>query len=201
MTKSLFITFEGGEGSGKTTQSKRLLEYFKSQNIPCIWTREPGGTKVAEVIREVLIHNDMDVTTELLLALAARNEHLHEVIFPALKAGQVVICDRFIDSSLCYQGHKLGVDKVLHLHKEVFGDIMPDMTFFIDVPVKEGLARAQNRGGNNRFESVPMETHEKLRQCFNKLVEIFPERIIKIDGLKTENEIENIIIERIKHVK
>jgi dTMP kinase len=78
---------------------------------------------------------------------------------------------------------------------------MPDMTFFIDVPVKEGLARAQNRGGNNRFESVPMETHEKLRQCFNKLVEIFPERIIKIDGLKTENEIENIIIERIKHVK
>jgi dTMP kinase len=201
MKRPLFITFEGGEGSGKTTQSKGLHEYFKSINIPCIWTREPGGTKVAEAIREVLIHNDMDVTTELLLALASRNEHLHHIILPALKAGKAVICDRFIDSSLAYQGHKSGIDKVLNLHKEVFGDIMPDMTFFIDIPVKEGLSRAQQRGGNNRFESASIETHEKLRQCFNRLVEIFPERIIKIDGLKTINEIENIIIERVKYAK
>ncbi len=197
MKKPLFITFEGGEGSGKTTQSKRLLEYFKFRKIPCVWTREPGGTEVAEAIREVLVHHDMDVTTELLLALAARNEHLLHVILPSLEKGNIVICDRFVDSSLCYQGHKLGVDRVLNLHKEIFGNIMPDITFFIDVPVEEGLVRANQRGGNNRFESAPIELHEKLRLCFNKLVELFPERIIKIDGLKSEDEIANIVIKRV----
>ena len=201
MNKPLFITFEGGDGSGKTTQSKRLHLYLKSKNIPCIWTREPGGTNIAELIRDVMVNNNMDVTTELLLALAARNEHLQHVILPALRKGEIVICDRFIDSSLAYQGHKLGIEKVLKLHKEVFGDIMPDITFFIDVEVQEGLARAKARGGNNRFDNAPVAMHEKLREYFLKLVDIFPERIIKIDGLKSPDEIENIIIERVENVR
>ena len=201
MKRALFITFEGGEGSGKTTQSKRLQEYFHQKNIPSIWTREIGGTNIAESIRDLIVHNEMDITTELLLAIAARNEHLIHVIMPALEKREIVICDRFVDSSLCYQGYKLGIETVLKFHQQVLGSIMPDISFFIDVPVEEGLKRAVKRGGNNRFESMPIETHEKFRQCFHQLVEMFPERIIKIDGLKSEDEISEIIIEKVKNVK
>jgi dTMP kinase len=138
---SKFITFEGGEGSGKTTQSKLLFEYLKSQNIKCIWTREIGGTEIAEKIRDIILHNEIHIMTELLLVMAARKEHIENVILPALLGGVTVVCDRFIDSTLCYQGQSLGIAKVLGLHKEVFGDFFPDLTFFIDVPVEEGLRR------------------------------------------------------------
>ncbi|MGV2432739.1 MAG UNVERIFIED_CONTAM: dTMP kinase [Rickettsiaceae bacterium] len=199
MTKPLFITFEGGEGSGKTTQSKMLFEYYQGQNIPSIWTREPGGNVIAEKIRELIIYNDMDVKTELLLALAARSEHLKDVILPALKEGKIVICDRFVDSSMCYQGYKLGMEKVLTLHKEVFGDIMPDITFFIDVPVEIGLKRAISRGSSNRFENMPQNIHEKFRECFHNLVKMFPDRIVKVDGTSSPEEIFSIIIKELKN--
>ena len=184
-----FITFEGGEGSGKTTQSKRFFEYLTSQNIKCIWTREIGGTIVAEKIRDIILHNEMDYMTELLLVMAARKEHVDKVILPALKNGITVICDRFIDSTLCYQGGYLGVDNVLDLHKKVFGNFMPDITFFIDVPALEGLKRAGIRGGNNKFEDKDISEHEKIRQNFLRLVEMFPERIIKINGMQSEDEV------------
>jgi len=189
-----FITFEGGEGSGKTTQSKRFSEYLKSQNIKCIWTREIGGTIVAEKIRDIILHNEMDPMTELLLVMSARKDHVDTVIMPALNDGITVICDRFIDSTLCYQGSALGIDKVLDLHRNVFGDFMPDLTFFIDVPAAEGLKRAGIRGGNNKFEDKDVSEHEKIHQNFLGLVEKFPKRIVKIDGLQSEEKVAKDLI-------
>jgi len=189
-----FITFEGGEGSGKTTQSKRFFEYLKSQNIKCIWTREIGGTIVAEKIRDIILHNEMDYMTELLLVMAARKEHVDQVIMPALKEGITVICDRFIDSTLCYQGGYLGIDKVLDLHISVLGNFMPDLTFFIDVPALEGLKRAGIRGGNNKFEDKDISEHEKIRQNFLRLVERFPERIMRINGMQSEYDVAKDLI-------
>ncbi len=189
-----FITFEGGEGSGKTTQSKRLFEYLKSQNIKCIWTREPGGTPIAEKIREIIIHNEADHMTELLLIMAARKEHLDKVILPALNDGVTVICDRFIDSTLCYQGFYVGHEKVLELNKLCVGDIYPDLTFFIDVPVAEGLKRAGSRGENNKFEDKDISEHERIRGCFLDLVKTFPKRIVLIDGMQSEGVVSEDVL-------
>ena len=184
-----FITFEGGEGSGKTTQSKRLFEYLKSQNIKSIWTREIGGTPVAEKIRDVILHNEMDAMTELLLVMAARKEHVDKVILPALNAGIAVICDRFVDSTLCYQGSILGRERVLELHALCIGDIYPDLTFFIDVPVEEGLKRAGARGGNNKFEDKDISEHERIRENFLDLAKVFHKRMKLIDGMQSEDDV------------
>lgn len=189
MTKSLFITFEGGEGSGKTTQSKRLAQYFKDQGKDVTWTREIGGTDISEKIRDLVVYHDMDIKTELLLALAARIEHMKDVIQPALDRGAIVICDRFIDSSLAYQGYRLGIDYGLEIHKHIFGDLMPDITILIDVPVEVALERAKLRGNNNRFESMDIAIHQKIRNCFLDLSEKFVDRIIKIDGVLSEDKI------------
>lgn len=197
MTKPLFITFEGQEGSGKTTQSKRLVEHLQNQGKEAIWTREIGGTDLAEKIRDIVVHNDMDNRTELLLALAARVEHFKNVIKPALDLGKIVVCDRFIDSSLAYQGYDLGIDFVLDVHKQIFGDLMPNITFLIDVPIEVGLKRAKARGGNNRFESMPIEMHEKIRATFHKILDKFQSRIIMIDGNRPEDEVFEDIISQI----
>jgi dTMP kinase len=190
-----FITFEGGEGSGKTTQSKRFFEYLKSQNIKCIWTREIGGTTVAEKIRDIILYNEMDHMTELLLIMAARKEHVDKVILPALKSGVTVICDRFIDSTFCYQGAYIGREKILQLHEFVIGDLYPDRTFFIDVPAVEGLKRACARGGNNKFEDKDISEHDRIRDEFLVLVKMFPKRIVKIDGMQSEDEVSRGVIE------
>jgi dTMP kinase len=189
MKTAKFITFEGGEGSGKTTQSKRIHQYFLDQKIDSIWTREIGGTDLAEKIRDLIVYNDMDERTLLLLAKAARSEHLKYVVEPALEQGKIVVCDRFVDSSAAYQGYKLGIEHVFDIHQKIFGGILPDLTFFIDVPVEIALERAMKRGNNNRFESLPIETHRKYRECFLKLVAMFPERIVKIDGNREQDEI------------
>jgi dTMP kinase len=192
---SKFITFEGGEGSGKTIQSKRLYEDLKSKNIPCIWTREIGGTPVAEKIRDIILHNEMDYMTELLLIMAARKEHVDKVILPALQNGVIVICDRFIDSTLCYQGHIIGYENVLELHKLCVGDIYPDLTFFIDVLAQEGLKRAAARGGNNKFEDKDITEHERIREGFLNLVHMFPKRIVRIDGMQSEDDVARDVID------
>lgn len=194
MTRAKFITFEGGEGSGKTTQSKRLHQYFLDQKIDAIWTREIGGTELAEKIRDLVVYNEMDERTLLLLAKAARSENLQYVVEPALRDGKIVVCDRFVDSSAAYQGYKLGIEHVFEIHKKIFGDIMPDITFFIDVPVEVALERAKLRGNNNRFESLPIEIHQEYRQCFLRLLGMFPDRIIRIDGDRDQDEIFGEII-------
>ena len=192
-----FITFEGGEGSGKTTQSKCLFEYLKSKNIKCIWTREIGGTLVAEKIRDIILHNEMDHMTELLLIMAARKEHVDKVILPALHSGVNVICDRFIDSTFCYQGAYVGREKVRELHEFVIGDLYPDLTFFIDVPAEDGLKRACARGGNNKFEDKDISEHERIRGEFLELVKMFPDRIVKIDGMQSEDEVSRDVVSSI----
>lgn len=197
MTRPIFITFEGQEGSGKTTQSKRLVEYFKSQGRDAIWTREIGGTDLAEKIRDLVVFNDMDTRTELLLAIAARVEHYKHVIKPALDDGKIVVCDRFIDSSLAYQGQELGIDYVFEAHKHIFGELMPDITFYIDVPIEVGLERAKSRGNNNRFESMPMEVHQQIRKAFLEVINKFKDRIIMIDGNRGQEEVFADIINKL----
>lgn len=196
----MFITFEGGEGSGKTTQSKRLYEHLKTKGVEVVWTREPGGTPLSEKIRDVLVKNDMDKKTELLLAVAARVEHYKHVIAPALGANKVVICDRFIDSSLAYQGSELGTNFVMSVHKHIFGDMMPDITFLIDVPVEVGLKRAISRGGNNRFEDMEQEKHQKIRDTFLEVQSAFPERIHLINGNREQDIVFNDITNQLPDI-
>ncbi|MEY3196852.1 MAG: thymidylate kinase [Pseudomonadota bacterium] len=185
MEKIKFITFEGGEGSGKTTQSKMLADSLQSKGYDAIWTREIGGTEVAEKIRNVILNNKMEALTELLLVMAARRDHIENMIKPAIASGKIVVCDRFIDSTLCYQGNILGRDLILDLHKNLLGGLMPDITFFIDVPVEEGMSRALNRGEMNKFDSQNIDAHERIRENFLSLVSTFSERIHKIDGTNT----------------
>lgn len=189
MGRIKFITFEGGEGSGKTTQSKMLASYLQSRGHDVLWTREIGGTEVAEKIRDVILNNKIEVLTELLLVMAARRDHIENIIKPAIARGKIVICDRFIDSTLCYQGDVLGHQLVLDLHHNLLGGLMPDITFFIDVPVEEGVRRASARGGMNKFDNQDIDKHEKIRESFLSLTSVFPERIYKIDGIRKLDEI------------
>lgn len=202
-----FITFEGGEGSGKSTQSKMLYDYLLASGYKVILTREVGGTKEAEKIRDILVHSRLQVTTELLLVMAARCEHLHNVIIPHLKEGYIVICDRFIDSTACYQGmlesslpsaifdqklameqkidteHKLSLSEIYNLYKQILPiPIMPDITFFIDLPPEIALIRAKNRGDNNKFEAKDVQFHQEVYDRFCLIAQMFPERIIRIQA-------------------
>ena len=182
-----FITFEGGEGSGKSTQSKILAEYLKSQGHEVVITREPGGTKNAEEIRKLLINgavNKWDGMTEVLLNFAARNEHIKNLIKPALDAGKWVISDRFFDSTIVYQGYGQGQDisKIHELIKLVVGDIIPDLTILMDYDPEKGVARAQSRGDHNRYEKMGLDFHQKIRNGFLEIAKHNPQRIKVINS-------------------
>ena len=202
MKNPKFITFEGCEGSGKSTQSKLLYEYLINRGEEAILTREIGGTRLAEKIRDLIVNEESLCMTELLMVMAARVEHVESVIKPALKQNKWVICDRFIDSTLSYQGSILGVDPVLQLHCDVFGDFMPDLTFFIDLPLEISISRAKNRGDGNKFEEKPYEFHENVYQHFKMLSRQFKERIVTIDGAGAMEEAHKRIVDllAINHV-
>ncbi|MCC8418216.1 MAG: dTMP kinase [Rickettsia endosymbiont of Glossina mortisans submortisans] len=174
-----FITFEGGEGIGKSTQSQMLYEYLKSQNTPVILTREVGGTAVAEKMREILVHEELLPMSELLQAMAARYDHMARKIIPALQDGHIVICDRFIDSTACYQGLELetGIDLVYNLHKTLMPPLMPDITFFIDVEPDTAIERVNLRNMSNKFDVRGIDFYKKIYDCFKELINRFPERI------------------------
>lgn len=197
MTRAHFITFEGGEGSGKSTQSKMLYEYLLSRDINVIWTREIGGTPEGEQIRDLIMREELLDMSSLLLIMAARFEHVNNLIKPALTNGTWVICDRFIDSSLAYQGEAIGEEKILKLYCDLFGDFMPDKTFFIDLEPSIGLKRAILRGESNKFDLKNIEFHNKVYNKFKSLATSFPERITTIDGTKNVEEIHHEIISRI----
>lgn len=183
--KPLFISFEGGEGCGKSTQTHLLHDYLNSLGIKVLLTREIGGTREAEKIREVLLHGELLPVSELLLVMAARYEHIKKVILPALKDNIWVICDRFIDSTACYQGQAadIGIEKVYELHALMQPEsLLPDLTLFIDVRPDIALARTLARGGNNKFEEKEPEFHQKVYSGFHKLAEKFKHRIIAIDA-------------------
>lgn len=201
---SKFITFEGIEGSGKTTQTKLLQQYFLNKNIGAILTREPGGTKVAEEIRSILIGGDvdkMDGVCETLLNFAARRNHVEKLIKPALDSGKIVICDRFFDSTVAYQGFAEGVDlkTIQTIQKVSIGDIKPDITFLIDTDVDLAFERIKARLDNNRYERMDKEFHKKIREGFLKIAKDNPKRIIVIKGDQEQVKIHEEIIEILKN--
>jgi len=172
VARGRFITFEGGEGAGKSTQVRRLVERLDTAGIPALATREPGGAPGAEDIRRLLVSGDVarwDALTEALLHYAARRAHVKATIAPALAAGTWVVSDRFADSTMAYQGygHGLGREAIDALHRLVVGDFAPDLTFILDLPVERGLARATAAArGEDRYERMDHAFHERLREGF-----------------------------------
>lgn len=188
-----FITFEGGEGSGKTTQLALLAHALEKAELDVVTTREPGGTPGAEEIRNLLVRGTTDrwpPMAEVLLLLAARVDHVETFIQPALEAGSWVLCDRFSDSTLAYQGggHGLGVDRMRNLQKEVLGEFAPDLTLILDLTVEAGLARAFGRAGaqdgpaEDRFERMDLDFHRRIRAVFLELAAAEPGRCQIIDA-------------------
>jgi dTMP kinase len=185
-----FITFEGGDGSGKSTHAAMLAHRLKSLGLDIVLTREPGGSAGAEIIRHILlsgIAKPLGAETEAILFAAARDDHVRSTIYPAVTSGKWVICDRFIDSTRVYQGALGHVDPQLirSLERVTVGSAMPDLTFILDVPASVGLARATQRRGReetDRFEAEGLEFHENLRKAYRALAEREPRRCIIVDG-------------------
>lgn len=203
-----FISFEGGEGSGKSTILKLLADALTQKGFKVICTREPGGINIAEQIRSVILDKDntaMDAKTEALLYAAARRQHLIEKVIPELEKGSIVLCDRFIDSSLAYQGHArgLGIDEIYSINKFAIDDNIPTLTLYLDVRPEVGLARIDKDGARevNRLDLESMEFHSKVREGYQKLIERFPNRIKVINA---ENDIavvlDNALAEVLNHL-
>jgi dTMP kinase len=196
--KAPFITFEGGEGAGKTTQTRQLADRLAGLGIDCLVTREPGGSPFAEEIRALLLSGDLPARgamADALLFLAARADHVAETIMPALEAARWVISDRFADSTFAYQGAAGGVPRatLAELHRLVLGDFRPDLTLILDLPPEIGLARAgarrQHGRGSDRFESREVAYHEALRQGFRTIAADDPARCVLIDARGSPEEV------------
>lgn len=187
--KGLFISFEGTEGSGKTSIIKEVEKYFQNRGNLVLTTREPGGIRISEKIRDILLdkeHTEMDARTEALLFAASRRQHLVEKIRPALKEGRLILCDRFVDSSLVYQGiaRKLGVDEVMQINQFAIENTFPDLTIFVDVKPEVGLKRVFNTANRevNRLDLEKLQFHQMIYQGYMDLIRKFPNRIKRIDG-------------------
>lgn len=195
--KGKFITFEGCEGSGKSTQLRLLSEYLDKTGTPYIMTREPGGSQVAEKIRAIILDKDNEICgeCEALLYAAARIQHLKEIIIPALEKGMLVVCDRFVDSSLAYQGYArgLGMDYVEGINSFALKEYAPDLTIFLDIPPDRAFERKHGVDENDRMELLGMEFHKKVYQGYRELIKKYP-RIIPVNcnGTKFQTS-ENII--------
>ena len=200
--KGLFITFEGGEGSGKTTQIDLLKSYLISKKYDVVTTREPGGTNEGESIRKFLVSGSKkawDPFSEALIFNALRRQHINKVITPSLNEGKIVICDRFFDSTIVYQGIAGSIQKsvLIKLHKDFCYNLCPDITFFLNLDPETGLNRSNNRNLNkneNRFESFGLDYHKRVSKGFNQLCIKSIKRIIKIDGSQEIQKISDDII-------
>jgi len=193
--RGLFITLEGPEGAGKTTNRAYLAEQLQAQGFAVALTREPGGTVLAEQIRAILLapHDEaMAVDTELLLMFAARAQHLSQVILPALAEGKIVICDRFTDATYAYQGGGRGLDcsRIALLEQFVQGDLRPDITLLFDLPVADGMARAVARGKLDRFEQEQQDFFEKVRQAYLQRAHDDPERFRLVNAQQALPEVQ-----------
>lgn len=201
MRAGKFITFEGGEGGGKSTQSKRLAEVLTSRGIPVTLTREPGGTEGAEAIRQLLVTGDVnrwDAVTETLLHLAARRDHVVKHIQPALQTGTWVICDRFTDSTMAYQGygHDLGRPYIEMLTQLAIGSLAPDLTFILDINPEDGIGRTKTRAGvENRYEQMDTTYHHTLRQGFLAQAGHAPERCVIVNAAQSIENLHQYILE------
>ncbi|MGG4268059.1 dTMP kinase [Peribacillus simplex] len=196
MKRGIFITMEGPEGAGKTTITQMLGKALQQEGYQVLLTREPGGVPISEQIREVILNKDntaMDSRTEALLYAAARRQHLVEVVMPELERGGIVLCDRFIDSSLAYQGHARGLDieEVYSINKFAIGDMMPDATFFFDIDPEEGLRRIQSNGERevNRLDLEALDFHKKVCEGYQSIINRWEDRFIIVDAGQAVDEV------------
>lgn len=187
-SRGRFITLEGGEGAGKSTQVARLKVWIEARGHECIATREPGGAPGAEMIRKLLVEGPTerwDGVTEALLHFAARREHLRTTVWPAIRRGAWVVSDRFADSTMAYQGYGHGLDRAMlnTIYGMAVGDFRPDLTLILDLPVENGLARAATRRGQEtRYESLPADFHQRVRAGFLDIAAAEPTRCVVIDA-------------------
>ena len=197
----MFITFEGIEGSGKSTQIQMLKEFFEKKSLKAFFTKEPGSSEIGKGIRSILLNKENKIypQTEIFLIFADRVQHVQEIIKPNLNEGKIVVSDRYYDSSLAYQGQREGIRKIeIYELIENLDLPTPDITFLLDLPASVGLKRAKNRASLDRFESEEISFHEGVRQNYLDLHEQNLERIVKIDALQAPNEIFSNIIKKIK---
>ena len=199
MGRGKFITFEGCDGCGKSTQLKMLSDYLQSRGVAHIFTREPGGGKISEAIREILLNgknSEMTDACEALLYAAARAQHLHDRVEPALQDGKLVICDRYVDSSLAYQAYARGLGKefVTKINAFALENYLPDVTIFIDLTPEAAFARKRGADENDRLEQAGMEFHRKVYDGYKALAQEYPNRVVCIDGNQTPQQIFNEVI-------
>jgi dTMP kinase len=202
VNKGFFISLEGGEGAGKSTQHRRIVEWLTSQGRTVVEAREPGGTPVSEQIRQVLLDTrnaGLNATAELLLMFAARSQLVQEVILPALADGNVIVCDRFADASYAYQGggRQLGAETVEKVEQLVLKDLQPDLTLLFDIPVELGMTRVAGRGEADRFEVESVKFFERVRKAYLQRAAANPERFKIIDASQDQervwNQVETIL--------
>ncbi|SEF70823.1 dTMP kinase [Eubacterium ruminantium] len=203
--KGIFISMEGPDGSGKSTQIELLRKYFIDNGKDCIITREPGGTRISEAVRGIILnreYTEMDYMTELLLYASARAQLVSEVIIPALDEGKCVISDRFVDSSAVYQGiaRGLGIETVYEINKYATKGRFPDKTFLLDLPAEVGIARKKNQAELDRLESEKMDFHLRVAEGYREMAARDPERIVRLDATKSVEEIHAQIIEVINSI-
>lgn len=207
MEKGIFITIEGPEGAGKTTIIEMLLEKLESEGYPIMKTREPGGIEISEQIRNVILNKNntaMDGRTEALLYAAARRQHLVEKVLPAIEQGFIVLCDRFIDSSLAYQGFArgIGMDEVYSINTFAIDNRMPDATLYFDIDPEIGMKRINDHKGRevNRLDLENLEFHRKVREGYQLLSRKYSNRIIEIDASQPLQKVYEIAVSKIRSI-
>lgn len=197
--RGLFITLEGGDGAGKSTQIRNIERFFTERGLVVVHTREPGGTVISEKLREILLDNhntEMADVTEMLIYAASRAQHVREFVIPALERGEIVICDRFVDSSVAYQayGRQLG-DMVSEVNRYATGGLRPDMTFWLDIDPAAGRARAARAGELDRLELEKLDFHYRVYEGYRSIAEQEPDRVRRINAADTVDNICSCIYE------
>ncbi len=201
--KGKLITFEGSEGCGKSTQAQLLVDFLKSRGMPAQLLREPGGVVISEKVRGILLdkaNSEMNRECETLLYMAARAQLVEEVVAPMLKLGTVLVCDRFLDSTLAYQGYGCGVDidTIKVIGAFATGGVSPDLTFLLDLPVEEGLRR---RGGElDRIELRSLDYHQRVRQGYLEIARLEPERVVVVDGRQPKEDIFVTVTQKVEQL-
>lgn len=198
-----FITFEGADGCGKSTQLKLLSEYLTKNNVEHVFTREPGGGKISEAIREILLNGknaEMTDECEALLYAAARMQHLADRVEPALAQGKLVVCDRYVDSSLAYQAYArgLGTDFISRINAKALEKYPPDVTVFIDLTPEDAFRRKHGADENDRLEQAGMAFHKRVYEGYKALEKAYPQRIVAVDGKQTPQEIFSQVLRILK---
>ncbi|MEY8369519.1 dTMP kinase [Anaerovoracaceae bacterium 42-11] len=203
MKRGLFITLEGPDGSGKSTQIEFLKAYFQERNLPCVFTREPGGTAIGEKLRNIILdkeNQEMCDMAEALLYAAARAQHVQQLIRPALEAGKIVVCDRFIDSSIAYQGYGRNLGDVVRIINELAVDgCMPDVTFLMELSPEIGKSRI-SEDNQDRLEQEKLEFHDKVYAGYKEIAKFYPSRFVEIDAGREKEIIRDIMFSHLDKI-